>query len=231
MSAHSSITVCTICGKDCSGVVNLQTHSGRYYCRTCFVRALNKKIHVSHTSVKSNAVESSSILKDIAESIIPESVENPCPACDAAMPEDALLCCECGHNLMTGESNKGLEKQVLQKIWDSHEVLIEERLPTYKKNLFSFFTGKKYRRIELESIEPIVDDFGRFYQKATYYCRKCWNDKEVRRRLPDRRFHKVLCVLTLGLWLPIWLVTEIVFRFRSWRCTNCRGRIRKALID
>ena len=73
--------------------------------------------------------------------------------------------------------------------------------------------------------------YGASFQQRQAYCQACRGVVEVRRKLPLRALHGWVSMLTLGLWLPIWGMLELVARFSSWRCVNCRRRIYEALIS
>jgi hypothetical protein len=124
----------------------------------------------------------------------------------------------------------GAKPVKLQADWSPDETLPEAG-PAPKSRLPWPFNRSVIARSDTGRELPLVEDFGRYFQEAKHYCPKCRGVMEIRRRLPDRRWHAILGLCSLGLWMPAWLGFEIICRILSWRCTNCRGRIRRSLID
>lgn len=64
------------------------------------------------------------------------------------------------------------------------------------------------------------------FEESSGYCRQCGERVAVRRRRFGVVGHAILCVLTVGLWLPVaalaWLATPM-----AWRCSRCGARAQR----
>lgn len=87
---------------------------------------------------------------------------------------------------------------------------------------------KKKRKKSTRHKDP---ELGNYYQVRRSYCKACREVKEIRRRLPNRRVHGWVTLLTLGVWLIPWGLFELGARFHYWRCINCRRRIYQSIFS
>ena len=102
-----------------------------------------------------------------------------------------------------------------------------KRKPKLLSGLFQrMITRRDVQRME-GKYDPIL---GAHFRRCQAYCPACRTVVEIRRKIPNRLLHMWVCLLTLGLWLPVWGMMELVTRLRSWRCVNCRRRIYQAMI-
>ena len=97
-------------------------------------------------------------------------------------------------------------------------------LPTRKAS------GKRKKKSK-QSTRKRDPEFGTFYQVRRTYCKACRDVKETRRRLPNRRIHRWLTLLTLGAWSIPWGLIELGARLHYWRCINCHGRIYQSIFS
>lgn len=57
-------------------------------------------------------------------------------------------------------------------------------------------------------------------------CRNCDELVTVPVRRPNHALHAVMSILTMGLWLFVWLAAILeASAARPGRCPNCRGRV------
>ena len=59
-------------------------------------------------------------------------------------------------------------------------------------------------------------------------CGFCDSIQTFRKARIDHFFHLVITTITLGVWLPIWLVLLIHREFKPWVCRACRRKHRAA---
>lgn len=60
------------------------------------------------------------------------------------------------------------------------------------------------------------------YTETGGYCGHCEDRVLVRRRSTNHVLQLLLCVVTFGLWIPIWFLTSV--RFGGWLCAQCGSR-------
>ena len=60
------------------------------------------------------------------------------------------------------------------------------------------------------------------FQETGGYCESCERDVMIRRQGTSHVVHLIISLVTLGLWLPIWILASI--RIGGWRCTICGNR-------
>lgn len=90
--------------------------------------------------------------------------------------------------------------------------------------------GKRKKKSK-KSTRKRDPEFGAFYQVRRTYCKACRDVKEVRRRLPNRRVHLWLTLLTLGIWSIPWGFLELRAQLHYWKCINCHGRIYQSIFS
>jgi hypothetical protein len=56
-------------------------------------------------------------------------------------------------------------------------------------------------------------------QESSGYCRGCQKHVMIRRPTASHLLHLLLTLITMGLWLPIWVLSAV--QFGGWRCTVC----------
>jgi len=54
--------------------------------------------------------------------------------------------------------------------------------------------------------------------EASRHCKKCERPQTRKINMKWLPFHLVLCLLTIGLWLPVWLVLALKY---GWECREC----------
>lgn len=57
------------------------------------------------------------------------------------------------------------------------------------------------------------------FQEAGGYCDDCNRNVMIRRQGTSHILHLFLSVITVGLWIPVWLLSSV--RFGGWRCIVC----------
>lgn len=63
-------------------------------------------------------------------------------------------------------------------------------------------------------------------QKKSGFCQVCNKRVVVFRKGTNHILHLLLSILTMGLWLIVWIGT--VIKFGGWRCAECgSNRVRK----
>ncbi len=183
------------------------------------------------------------ILDEVIETpaVEPPAAPDCCPHCRTRFRLHSFICVECGYDRRHQEHHVGIRTNLtvtgdpsdhhsLQASWTPETAAtVSARAPASR--LPWPFNQRIFARSDTGRELPLVEDFGRYFQEARHKCQKCRGVVEIRRRLPDRRWQLMLSVITLGLWLPVWFGFEIACRIMSWRCTNCRGRVRRSLID
>jgi len=53
------------------------------------------------------------------------------------------------------------------------------------------------------------------------HCARCRATTRFRRRAVRHRAHALKTVLSLGLWLPLWMGDLLSSALRPWRCAEC----------
>lgn len=86
-------------------------------------------------------------------------------------------------------------------------------------------TPRKPRKKRKQSLQDKDPELGYHYQVHRAYCSACREVMEIRRKLPNRKVHYWMTMITLGVWLIPWGIAEIKARFHYWRCINCRRHI------
>jgi hypothetical protein len=56
------------------------------------------------------------------------------------------------------------------------------------------------------------------------FCSHCQKQTMAQGTKPNHILHLILSILTLGLWLPIWLLITIG-KVGGYRCTSCGNRV------
>jgi len=56
------------------------------------------------------------------------------------------------------------------------------------------------------------------------YCNFCKKSVMAQGTKPNHILHLVLSILTVGFWLPVWLVVSVA-KAGGYRCTTCGNRI------
>lgn len=65
------------------------------------------------------------------------------------------------------------------------------------------------------------------FQEASGWCKGCKRQRVIRRPGTGHVLHLLLTCLTLGLWLPIWVLSSI--KIGGWRCGSCGRGVRRSL--
>ena len=65
-------------------------------------------------------------------------------------------------------------------------------------------------------------------QEATGYCKKCERQVMVRRKGTNHVLHLLLSLVTLGLWIPVWILLSI--KVAGWRCSQCGMKAGRSLL-
>lgn len=58
--------------------------------------------------------------------------------------------------------------------------------------------------------------------KKQAYCQECGENVLVTRKGTNHILHFILSVLTLGVWIPIWILSAI--KVGGWRCNRCGSK-------
>ena len=104
--------ICKLCGQDCSTRPRIKDKAGRYFCRDCYEKAIEKKRSArdAPSSPPSSSVESDDGVDWASEMLGMEAAApavggglNVCPKCNAPMAGGAVLCTQCGYNAKTGK--------------------------------------------------------------------------------------------------------------------------------
>ncbi len=56
------------------------------------------------------------------------------------------------------------------------------------------------------------------------WCRQCGHEQAFRLRKPMHRYHAIVSLLTLGLWLLPWLALTLASKSHRWECEQCASR-------
>ena len=62
------------------------------------------------------------------------------------------------------------------------------------------------------------------YKQTNKFCRQCGTGVLAAGRTPSHVLHLVLTVLSVGLWLPIWILLAL-FSTGGYRCSNCGSKV------
>jgi len=65
-------------------------------------------------------------------------------------------------------------------------------------------------------------------QEAAGYYRKCGTNVLVKRPGTNHVLHLLLSIVTMGFWLPIWILVSI--KIGGWRCNQCGGRAKRRIL-
>ena len=52
-------------------------------------------------------------------------------------------------------------------------------------------------------------------------CTQCDGQRKVERSQINDVFHLLVTIVTVGLWIPVWILASI--RLKGWRCATCGG--------
>ena len=55
------------------------------------------------------------------------------------------------------------------------------------------------------------------------YCKRCKTRKPCTRNGTNHILHLLLTLVTVGLWIPMWLLLSL--RIGGWRCRDCATKI------
>lgn len=55
--------------------------------------------------------------------------------------------------------------------------------------------------------------------ETSKFCRACQRQVLARRPATNHVLHLIMTIITLGMWLPIWLLSSV--KFGGWRCSFC----------
>lgn len=65
-------------------------------------------------------------------------------------------------------------------------------------------------------------------QEATGFCKACNRQVMIRRKGTNHVLHLLLTLVTLGLWVIIWLLMSI--KIGGWRCSECGLQVSRDLL-
>ncbi len=54
------------------------------------------------------------------------------------------------------------------------------------------------------------------------YCKYCGQQRKFERPGTNHILHLILSILTVGLWIPVWILSAI--KIGGWRCSFCGKR-------
>lgn len=54
------------------------------------------------------------------------------------------------------------------------------------------------------------------------YCEDCDAPRKLERPTANHVVHLIITIITMGLWLPVWLMACV--RFGGWQCSTCGGK-------
>jgi hypothetical protein len=57
--------------------------------------------------------------------------------------------------------------------------------------------------------------------KARIYCKDCQANRLGEKQATSHVLHLILTVLTVGLWLPVWLLVSFINGIARYRCPVC----------
>ena len=66
------------------------------------------------------------------------------------------------------------------------------------------------------------------YQESTGFCKICNKQSMLRRKGINHIFHFFMSVVTLGLWIIVWIASAI--RIGGWRCTQCGSKVSRDIL-
>jgi hypothetical protein len=64
-------------------------------------------------------------------------------------------------------------------------------------------------------------------RESTAFCKQCGRQVLARRTAPSHLFHAIMTILTLGVWLIIWLIAAL--GSGAWRCSVCGAKVSPGL--
>lgn len=113
LDARVQTQPCVLCGRDVSHLPRVRDRRGRYWCKSCYNRAM--------LALKARRAESTGrctrnrrcsddravlhpalTLEERQRELQSKSHEKECPDCHHALSPEAVLCVACGHDLRTG---------------------------------------------------------------------------------------------------------------------------------
>jgi len=56
------------------------------------------------------------------------------------------------------------------------------------------------------------------------YCKRCKKETLAKRKKTNHIFHIIISLITLGLWIPFWIMA--ILQFNSWHCDVCGTRVK-----
>lgn len=65
-------------------------------------------------------------------------------------------------------------------------------------------------------------------QEATGFCKRCNKQVMIRRPGTNHVLHLLLSIVTVGIWLIVWVLTAI--KIGGWRCSQCGSRVSRSLL-
>jgi membrane associated rhomboid family serine protease len=118
MGDGSGAKICAICGEDCSTRPRVKDPKGRYFCRSCYERAMRRRQAVGsprppepvdifdaiQRSEGAEADEGAAPRFDISTAPGLAFGGYRCPGCDAELPIGTVICVKCGIHVGTGRS-------------------------------------------------------------------------------------------------------------------------------
>lgn len=105
--------VCALCGADCAGRPRVKDAKGRYYCRTCYDQAREKKLPVEagRSSARTTPPAEPAGLgpPDVMHDLLaaeeqgqPLAEQTTCPECGSSIG-GGVICMSCGYDMRTGK--------------------------------------------------------------------------------------------------------------------------------
>ena len=90
---------CVVCAADCADRPRVKDPAGRYYCRTCYESAKRADGHQERPLASSDELGGLSPAEPAAAADRAERHHDGYPNCRSPMPDDAVICTQCGYNL------------------------------------------------------------------------------------------------------------------------------------
>lgn len=53
------------------------------------------------------------------------------------------------------------------------------------------------------------------------HCKDCDQKRPFTKKTPSHILHLLLSVVTVGCWIPVWILMIVLNAFSPYRCTNC----------
>lgn len=60
-------------------------------------------------------------------------------------------------------------------------------------------------------------------KKAQRYCEDEAKFVLAEKPTPNHILHLLLSIVTVGIWVPVWIILQLVSEFSAWRCPSCGG--------